>query len=143
MKDSHDLKIAASLFVLFLLSACTSALSSKSNSLRITKLDSDKIIVSLPEEHPKSFSIRNPNGSWFVLEDPDEGIHFSPEVDFNTVSELTIDTGSLKGVVWENGIRSDKKVFSVEGNYLLYFANNLETEPENTFSISIVYSYSP
>ncbi len=40
----------------------------------------------------------------------------------------------LKGVVWKNGQRLVRKVFNTPGKYFIYLADNLETEPENTFS---------
>jgi len=47
------------------------------------------------------------------------------------------------GIIWQEGQKRKEKVFVKKSEYLIYFADNLEAEPENTFCFSqrIDYDY--
>jgi hypothetical protein len=49
--------------------------------------------------------------------------------------ELVLDPLHFKGIRYDEnkGEQIEEKVFTIPGKYILYFADNTETEPENTF----------
>lgn len=131
---------------LFLLFSCQS---SEQNSLMggeglgvdKSALISGVLRLSLPEDHPRNMSIKTPNNDWYIIQDSDASILFFSQEEFDKTKNIEFDINSLKGVVWREGRRIVEQVFTVSGEYLIYFANNLETEPENTFSMSIAVDY--
>jgi len=92
-----------------------------------------KITVTLPQDHPLKMSIRDPKGVWHWVHEPEENILFLPYSDLKSTTQITLLTSKLRGVSWDNGKKVAGLVFNQPGEYLLYFADNLETEPENTF----------
>ncbi len=132
-------KVAVLFLIVLFISACSSISSTEPGTLKVIELSEERFKLVLPKEHPKSFSIKDPNGKWFVLQDKDAEI-FYPGFDFENATDLIVDTRTLKGTVWEGGTRLKENVFSIEGEYLLYLADNLETEMENTFSMSVIYN---
>lgn len=78
-------------------------------------------------------SIRDPSGIWHWVQDAQEKITFMPDAEFGKATRLIIDSGTLQGTSWIDGRKIRGRVFKYPGEYLVYFANNLETEPENTF----------
>ena len=92
-----------------------------------------KITVKLPKQHPLKMSIRDPKGVWHWVQDAEEDILFLPYSDFKEATRITILPSQVRGVSWINGKRLDGLVFNHLGEYLVYIADNLETEPENTF----------
>ena len=90
-------------------------------------------IITLPKAHPVNMSIRDPMGEWYWVQYASENIKFMPEAEFKQATKITIAPAHLKGITWLEGKRVDELVFKYAGEYLIYFANNLETEPENTF----------
>lgn len=132
-------KVALLFCIVFFISACSFNSSTESSALKVIELSEERFQLVLPKEHPKGFSIKDPNGKWFVLQDKEAEIFLSG-LDFEKATNVLVNTRSLKGVVWEGGTRIEKNVFSIEGEYLLYLADNLETEMENTFSMSVIYN---
>ena len=55
--------------------------------------------------------------------------------DFMKATEIKLNVDKLKGIYWNPDTGKPKKVlvFTMKGKYLIWFADNLETEPENTF----------
>lgn len=99
------------------------------------------IEISLPNERPKNLAIKDPDGQWFVLQDEAESIESFPQSTFDTVKIMKLDMKEVMGTVWRDGVKSEELVFKESGKYLIYFANNLETEPENTFSFQSYIEY--
>lgn len=97
--------------------------------------------IYLPKERPKKLAVQTPNAEWFTLHDPEEGIEIMPQTRFNSISVIELQLENIIGDVWRNGEKSREKVFNSPGSYLIYFADNLETERDNTFSFqySIIY----
>jgi hypothetical protein len=91
--------------------------------------------VYLPEKTPKNLAIQAPNGEWFVLQDSEESIEIMPQARFESVKIMEFQIEKLKGVTWRESKRVTELVFKASGDYLVYFADNLETESENTFSL--------
>jgi hypothetical protein len=98
-------------------------------------LDRGILRIHLPQPHPKYLSIRSPKGVWYVIQDSDESIKVIPQVDFDTTTDMNFKIAELRGVTWRESKKVTDLVFQSSGNYLIYFADNLETEPENTFSL--------
>jgi hypothetical protein len=97
--------------------------------------------INLPEERPKNLAIQAPNGEWFVLQDSEESIEIMSQARFASVKTIEFQIEKLKGVTWRESKRVTELVFKISGDYLIYFADNLETEPENTFSLQEVISF--
>jgi len=89
-------------------------------------------------DHPSNFAIKNPDGVYFVvIDDSVVGAAMSSDK-FKACQIVEVDTSILKGVIWEkDGKQLLKDVFDSFGKYELYFADNLETEASNTFSITV------
>jgi len=93
----------------------------------------DDILLKFPENHPGNIAIRTPSNIWFSIYSEKDNIFIIPTEKYTTAKELKLDTGILEGLTWVNGIRVKKPVFNKQGKYLIYMADNLETEPDNTF----------
>ena len=91
--------------------------------------------IYLPEEVPKNLAIQNPYGEWFVLQETEESIEIMPQSEFESIKIMEFQIEKLKGVTWRESNRVTELVFQSPGAYLVYFADNLETEPDNTFSL--------
>ncbi len=89
--------------------------------------------IHIPIDKPKSLAIRNPSGEWFVLQSQEESIEVMPQRLFDSVDKMEFKFETLEGVVWRGAVKSTELVFKKSGEYLIYFANNLETEPDNTY----------
>lgn len=97
----------------------------------------DRITITIPKPHPKSWAIKNPQGDWIYLQDSREksmtlSNMYSPKK-FELLTVISVQVRKLKGTIWKNGKPLVVEVFEKPGTYLLYFADNLETEPDNTF----------
>lgn len=100
--------------------------------------------IILPSERPTSLAIQTPKGEWFILQDSSESIQVMSQSQFNSIEVMRFELNNLMGIVWRDGVSSKEIIFENDGTYLVYFANNLETETENTFSFreSVIYSKS-
>ena len=102
---------------------------------------SDKLTLRFPQKHPSRLAIKDPKGIYFILHD--EGIitRLMSHQKFMQATSLSMQVSEISGVTWINGKQTEKQVFSVPGEYMIYLADNLETEPENTFYLmkSIIY----
>jgi len=112
------------------------------NSKKLHK--GDRLSITLPQPHPKEFAIKAPDGRWYYLQVKNEG---SGEMlmlsgKFATLKKLDLDTRTLEARYWDNGQAMRGKVFNKSGDYLIYMADNLETEPENTLSFVSIIHYS-
>ena len=90
-----------------------------------------RLIIKLGDPHPNHLLIISPEGNVYYFYKTKDG---SDEVVFS--KELVIDPTSFKGIRYDEttGYQIEEIVFRTPGYYILYFANNTETEPENTFS---------
>ena len=101
----------------------------------------DVIIISLPKKHPQKMSIKSPNGEWFVVHEKSEKVYFFPKHKSSSATSVRKKVAKIRGVKWVDGKRMVEPVFNEPGEYLFYMADNLETEPENTFSMmgAVIY----
>lgn len=96
----------------------------------------DIITIAFPRKHPKKMSIRSPGGGWYSVHEVSEKIYLLPASQFSRATLVRKKVSEIKGVIWVDGKRSIEPVFSEPGEYLIYMADNLETEPENTFHMT-------
>ena len=91
-----------------------------------------RLIIKLGDPHPNHLLIYSPKGYvyyFFKTKDVFDEIIFK--------KEFVIDPMSFKGIRFDEdtGEQIEEIVFTTPGKYKLYFANNTETEPENTFFV--------
>ena len=98
-------------------------------------IDDGILRIHMPVGAPKNLAIQNQNGEWFVLQDSKESIETMPQKQFESSTILEFKIDRLQGVIWRDSKKVSELVFKSSGTYLIYFADNLETEPENTFSL--------
>ena len=103
----------------------------------------DKLSITMPRPHPKELAIRAPDGKWFYLhiENGGAGEMLMPSEQFAVLQKLDFDTRQLEARYWRDGKAMRGKVFTQTGDYLIYMADNLETEPENTLSFASIVHY--
>jgi hypothetical protein len=91
-----------------------------------------KLLIQLGDPHPHHLLIYSPEGYVYYFLKTNS---LFDEVIFK--KELVVDPLIFKGIrLDENtGEEIEEIVFTSPGKYILYFANNTETEPENTFSL--------
>ena len=113
----------------------------KFNSKNLYKNDTLSIILPIP--HPKELAIKTPNEKWFYLHVENEGDSemLMPKEKFAALKQLNLDTSKLEARYWDNGKAMRGKVFGETGAYLIYMADNLETEPDNTLHFSSIIQY--
>ena len=104
------------------------------DSSELTK--NDVITINLPKLRPKNLAIVDSNGQFFIIQSSEAGVLMMSEAEFSLIKVLELPIKSTKGTIWENGQKITKTVFKKSGKYKIYFADNLETEPDNTFNFS-------
>ena len=102
----------------------------------------DILTLTMPAQHPQGLAIKNPADDWYYIQDPTAPSQLMGKEDFSRLTHLVIPTAELEAVRWIGGRAEKAKVFTQTGEYLIYMADNLETEPENTFHfMATVYYY--
>ncbi|KGJ91914.1 hypothetical protein [Colwellia psychrerythraea] len=96
----------------------------------------DDLTINLPKLRPKNLAIVDSNGQFFIIQSVEAGVLMMPEEEFSLMKVLEIPIKNTKGTIWINGQKSEQVIFEKAGKYKVYFADNLETEPENTFNFS-------
>jgi len=104
------------------------------SSTELTK--NDVITINLPKVRPKNLAIIDPNGQMFIIQSAEADVLMMREEEFLLLKTLEIPIRNSKGTIWINGQKSKQVIFEQAGKYIIYFADNLETEPENTFNFS-------
>ena len=89
-----------------------------------------KLTIKLGDTHPDHLLIFSPEEYVYYFY---ETGNVYEEIVFKR--ELVLDPSNFKGIRYDEntGEKVEELVFSTPGKYILYFANNTETEPENTF----------
>lgn len=93
-----------------------------------------EITLKLPGKHPRNLAIQDPVGNWYYVMGDGGLVKYS---DFISGREIKLKVNDVKGILWVDGKKEVRNVFEKPGEYLLYMADNLETEPENTFFIQV------
>ncbi|MDH5631024.1 MAG: ankyrin repeat domain-containing protein [Gammaproteobacteria bacterium] len=100
----------------------------------------ESITIKLPEKHPVGFAIRTPKEKWvYVVHNDLEDVQHIKN--FNSQNTFLINPKKLKALIIGCGSRKEGLVFNEKGKYLFYFADNLMTEPENTYSLQYEVEY--
>jgi len=90
--------------------------------------------VKMPQNHPKHMVIHPPYGPTIWLVGGFGKFHLYDEPEFKGMTEFTLTKNTL-GQSWDDGRDVTTSVFPVIGEYELYVADNIETEPDNTYWI--------
>ncbi len=127
-----------SISILFAACSVTNHTAQQNNSSQFTispkEININQIFtIRVPELHPSSMSIRNPVGVWYVVHDSGEKVFILPEDEYVKARRIDISPSKLMGISWADGKKVEGLVFGLPGEYLIYMADNLETEPDNTF----------
>ncbi len=93
----------------------------------------ETISLTFPQDHPAYLAIRDPAGAWYSIQSPDDDVMMLTPEKYSATTNLSLHTQTLEGVTWVEGVKTKELVFKTRGEYLVYMADNLETEPENTF----------
>ena len=94
----------------------------------------DSIQITFPESHPSKLSVITPDGQLYIIHSEEDLIEFLPYEEFKDAKSIEIPIATVKGTTWIDGKKSDLLVFDKKGKYSIYMADNLETEPDNTFN---------
>ncbi len=96
------------------------------------------VIITMQVPHPEHALVHRPDGITVWLQTSTDYVHKQIS-DFGNLSKWQI-TSSTVGTVWIDGKASVQKVINGKGTYHLYIAENLETEPENTYFIECYFT---
>ena len=99
----------------------------------------DTVTLRFPEDHPRDLSVVTPNKSFFYLIETEDG--YSAFGDTDISSPLRFQVNELKGRIYRDGPAVIEPVFREQGTYQFYFAENMETEPENTAHFFLELNY--
>ena len=102
----------------------------------------DRIKITLPNPHPSGFAVRDPNGEWYYLQGDDSlPATFMPPDTFAKIRDIEIIPSEVFAINYLDGEPRRSAVFHQTGEYLIYIADDLETEPENTVSFQTTVYY--
>jgi len=102
----------------------------------------DTLTIVLSADHPRGLAIRDPSDNWYYLQGESSQFQLMAPGDFARATRIEIPTDEIEAVRWDDGRAQSDLIFRETGEYLVYMANNLETEPENTFYLeNTVYYY--
>ncbi len=101
----------------------------------------DTLTLTMPAQHPQGLAIKDPADDWYYIQDPSAATQLMGKEDFARLTQLELPTAELHALRWVEGRAETTKVFTQTGEYLIYMADNLETEPENTFHFMTTVYY--
>ncbi|KGJ91905.1 hypothetical protein [Colwellia psychrerythraea] len=90
----------------------------------------------MPTIRSKNLAIVDPNEQWFIIQNAESNILMMPQKDFMQINLLSLPIINTTGFTWLDGVKTEQTIFKKTGKYRIYFADNLETETENTFNFS-------
>lgn len=96
-------------------------------------------ILTFAGRHPRGFAIRRPDGSWVDLAGKEDARTLIK--DFAELTKFDFVPKALIGTEWIDGRPNERRVFLLPGRYILYFADNMETEPENTNAMALAVEF--
>lgn len=100
---------------------------------KITKNQAIELII--PNDPPSELSIITPNNEMIYVEE------FFRKKGYPSKKNIKFNSSEVYGYKYIDGQQKLTKVFKQTGKYKFYFADNLETETENTHSISLMIIY--
>ena len=96
------------------------------------------IIVTMKTPHPNHALVYRPDGEVVWLQTSPEYIHIQiPNFSGRKIWKISSDS---KGTVWVNGKATVQPILKGRGKYHLYIADNVETEPDNTYFIECYFT---
>lgn len=102
--------------------------------------DKSGVSISLPKNHLKQAGVITPGGDFIYLV---YGEFFSGGFEnFQSLDVVNFSVPKLSGIIYVDGKKSNRKVFIEPGKYIFYFADSLDTEPDNPISEKIEIMYS-
>lgn len=93
------------------------------------------LTLRLSEKHPERMAIIDPDERYFYIQDPEVSRLMEPTA-FAQARELIIDAAQ-SGLCYVDGKARTGAVFTKSGVYVIYLADNLETEEENTDALRL------
>ena len=99
--------------------------------------DESTVIVTMEIPHPNHALVYRPGGETVWLQTSSEYIH--KQVPNFSELKIWVISSESKGTVWVNGKVTVQPIIKGKGEYHLYIAENLETEPENTYFIECYF----
>ena len=106
----------------------------------IVENPNDTVTISLPSSLPNNIAVITPNREFYTLYDPE----FYSNPLFENVSKkqkISFNISKLQGQIWIDGKPYIKPIFNTNGTYEFYFADNLETERDNTHWYSLIIQF--
>lgn len=110
---------------------------SYASSITCEVTDDNAVTVTMKVPHPNHAIINRPDGETVWLQSSSEYLH-KQIPNFSELKTWVI-TPQSKGTVWVNGKATIQPIIKGNGKYNLYIANNIETEPENTYFIECYF----
>lgn len=101
----------------------------KSRGKNMVRLD-------LPDTHPSKLAIVSPDNTWFYIQDAPQFNQLGSAKALTDAKRIEIDVDGFEAKSSQGGKITASKVFRNSGTYTFYLADNLETEPTSTFSMS-------
>ena len=96
-----------------------------------------EVHISMIAPHPNHALVHRPSGETVWLQTSSEYIH--KQVPNFSELKIWVISSESKGTVWVNGKATVQPIIKGKGEYHLYIAENLETEPENTYFIECYF----
>lgn len=106
-------------------------------SIKCVEQENNAVIVKMEMPHPKEALIYRPGGETVWLQIEGALAHQQIE-DFEYLREWSINSSTV-GTVYKEGKPYVEPIINSKGIYHLYIANNIETEPENTYFIECYF----
>ena len=125
------MKLFATLVALFLAGAV------HANPISCNATSEGNILVIMEVPHPNHALIYRPTGETIWLQSSSDFVHRQIE-NFSNLETWVI-TPESEGTVWINGKATAQPIINGKGRYHLYIAENIETEPENTYFIECYF----
>lgn len=123
-------KNLAFVFLFVLLFSCTQLVGTIDHLGPQVQIIEGQLIISFDNTVPTEFAIQTPSKKWFYVVQPSDNIdHIG---DSYKTGNVKLNLASFTASHWVSGKHQVGLVFNQAGDYLLYFADNIETEPENT-----------
>ena len=95
------------------------------------------VIVTMKTPHPNHALVHRPSGETVWFQTGPEYIH-KQIPNFSELKTWVI-TPESTGTVWVDGKATVQPIINGKGKYNLYIAENIETEPENTYFIECYF----
>lgn len=109
----------------------------EAKSIECESTDGKSVVVRMVAPHPKEVIVNRPDGEtvWVQMAD---GLLHKQIPDFENLEQWIIDSETV-GTVYIDGRPEIQPIIKDRGRYNLYIAENVETEPENTFFIECYF----